>query len=53
MNDQDSTEKPQVIKISENTQRVFSFKKLAIGWVSVILAIVILCVVVEVAVHGW
>ena len=46
-------EKPQVIEISENTQREFSFKKMAIGWVSVILAIVVLCIVVDVAVYGW
>lgn len=46
-------EKPQVIKISENTQREFSFKKMAAGWVAVILAIVVLCIVVEVAVYGW
>lgn len=53
MNEQDNTDKPQVINISENTQRVFSFKKLALAWSIVVLAIVILCVVVEVAVHGW
>jgi hypothetical protein len=46
-------EKPQVIEISENTQRVFSFKKMALGWLVVILAIVILCIIVEVAVYGW
>lgn len=46
-------EKPQVIKVSENTQREFSFKKMALGWLVVILAIVILCIIVEVAVYGW
>jgi len=46
-------EKPQIIKVSENTQREFSFKKMALGWLAVILAIVILCIIVEVAVYGW
>ena len=46
-------EKPQIIQISENTQREFSFKKMAIGWVCVILAIVVLCIVVDTLVHGW
>ena len=48
-----NTKKPQIIKISESTQRVFNFKKLIFGWTAVILAIVTLCLVIEVTVHGW
>ncbi len=44
---------PQVIEISKNTDREFSFKKMALGWIAVVAAIVVLCVVVEIAVHGW
>lgn len=57
MNDKQAPEQheddPQVVHISKNTDRVFSFKKMAFAWIGVILAIVVLSITVEVLVHGW
>lgn len=49
----ENEEKPQIIHIEKNTDREFSFKKMALGWIAVVGAIVILSIAVDIYIYGW